>query len=115
MMEVTSAQIITDAHDRALRFRGRETHPFFSRDAMIMFRSHVHEGVAYKEQGEEDYSYVFITSEDNSAHTERMYTVRTMSARGSVDDVGEFGEHSSLARAQRAMSKYISTLDKAGV
>ena len=61
MMEVTSAQIITDAHDRALRFRGRETHPFFSRDAMIMFRSHVHEGVAYKELGEYEDSYAFIT------------------------------------------------------
>ena len=115
MMEVTSAQIITDAHDRASRFRGRKIHPFFSRDAMIMFRSHVHEGVAYRELGEYEDSYVFITSEDNSAHTERMYTVRTLSARGSVYDVGEFGEHSSLARAQSAMHKYISTLGKAGV
>lgn len=86
----TTAEIIQEH-----RARG---HHFFDKSAMRFFRSRVAPGVIA--------GRYFITSEQFSAGSTRLYTVRFLNAYGGTENASSFQEFSSLKQARAAAKRY---------
>ena len=79
---------------------------WFDKDSMRFFNSLIHD--VYHHATDTTRWNVFISSERNDwGDYPRLFTVRHLMADGSIEDIGEFQQYSTLAQARKAAKAYI--------
>lgn len=82
--------------------RSEKNRYYFSPGAMRFFRSRLAPGVLHTDNG-----LVFITSEQYSPTSPRLYTLRLLKEDETISTLGEFQQYPNLRAARKAAKDYM--------